>query len=265
MRDFSFDSAAKKTIYGKFKPPTRAEMDFYRALKKIAKASSGIVESHIDGFEIRDPAEMNKALQQYSNRLDPWARRQSKKLLDHVRRSNEAAYKRKSKQMGKALTLEVEGTETGITSIAMMTEQVHLIKSIPLQAGLRAQEIAYKAVLEGRRAQPDQSTIDQLQKELGLTEEVAVNRARLIARTETARATAAINQTRAIQAGSNQYRWRNSGDAAVRDSHKRYHGKALNGMVFSWDDPPTLDDGTTGHPGTFPNCRCYAEPMFLDE
>jgi uncharacterized protein with gpF-like domain len=65
--------------------------------------------------------------------------------------------------------------------------------------------------------------------------------------------------------GSNQYRWHNSGDGAVRHSHKIYKGKKLQGMIFSWDAPPTLDDGMTGHPGTFPRCRCFAEPVFGDE
>jgi uncharacterized protein with gpF-like domain len=65
--------------------------------------------------------------------------------------------------------------------------------------------------------------------------------------------------------GSGQYRWHNSGDGNVRESHLKLKGKKLQGMIFSWDAPPTLDDGMTGHPGTFPNCRCFAEPIFSDE
>lgn len=265
MKSFTFDAAKKKTIYGRFKPSSRAELDFARALKKIAKASSGIVDSHTDGIEIRDPQSMNKALREYANRLDPWARRQSAKMLEQVQVANKRAYKAKSKAMGKELAREMDHTNTEIAAISMMTEQVELIKSIPIEAGLRAQQIAFKGAMEGQRAQPDKSIIDQLQKEMGMTEEVATNRARLIARTETARANASINQSRAQQAGSNQYRWRNSQDGAVRESHRKYKGKSLNGQIFSWDNPPTLSDGMTGHPGTFPNCRCYAEPVFLDE
>jgi SPP1 gp7 family putative phage head morphogenesis protein len=97
-----------------------------------------------------------------------------------------------------------------------------------------------------------------------MTEQVATNRAKLIARTETAKATATINQARAESAGSRQYIWRNSGDEAVRHSHKYYKGKKLDGQVFDWDKPPTLSDGMTGHPGEFPNCRCFAEPLFTE-
>ena len=208
---------------------------------------------------------MERALKNYSERLTPWARRQSAKLLEQVKNSNKRAYMNKSKQIGKKLEEHLFENETGLIAIDLITEQVNLIKSIPIEAGLRAQKIAFEAALEGRRAMPDKSVIDQLQTEMGMTEEVAINRARLIARTETARSNAAINQSRAMNVGSRQYRWHNSGDEAVRHSHKMLKGKRLQGMIFSWEDPPTLDDGMTGHPGTFPNCRCFAEPVFDGE
>jgi SPP1 gp7 family putative phage head morphogenesis protein len=130
---------------------------------------------------------------------------------------------------------------------------------------LRAQKIAFEAATTGTRAEADEDTIAELQKQMGLSTEVATSRALLIARTETARANAAINQSRAMSVGSNQYRWHNSGDEAVRHSHRVYKGRKLQGVIFSWDKPPTLSDGMTGHPGTFPNCRCFAEPVFADE
>lgn len=270
VRSFTLDAQkrrAQKTLKGKFKPSTAAEREFAKALKKIAKASAHIIEQHIDvdGVGLTDTPEMEKALKEYSRKLDPWARRQSAKLIEQVRRSNKRAYQNKSQAIGVEIDLVGNESHIGVVARGLMEEQVGLIKSIPLEAGRRAQEIALNAVLQGRRAEPDQDVIDRLQKEMGMTEEVAVNRAKLIARTETARANAAINQARAMSVGSSQYRWHNSGDAAVRHSHKFYRGKRLQGMIFSWDDPPTLDDGMTGHPGTFPNCRCFAEPVFDQE
>lgn len=263
MRSFSFD--AKKTIKGKFKPSSKAERDFYSSLKKVAKASGHIVETHVHGAKLTDVNQMNKALAEYSKRLEPWAVRQAAKLVDQVAKSNKRAYQQKSKAIGRALSLGVAEDPLFDISIRLMREQVALIQSIPLEAGARAQDLALRAAIEGTRAFPDQSTIDEIQKQLGLSTEVATSRAQLIAITETARANASINQTRAMAVGSNQYRWHNSGDGAVRHSHKIYKGKKLQGMIFSWDAPPTLDDGMTGHPGTFPRCRCFAEPVFSDE
>lgn len=265
MRSFTFD--AKKTIRGKFKPSTAAERNFARSLKKVAKASAHIIEQHVDvdGVGIDNLPQMQKSLESYANKLTPWARTQSAKLLAQVQKSNKRAYQNKSKAIGAAIDIEAHDSHIGIIARALLEEQVELIRSIPLEAGRRAQEIAFKSVLTGTRAVPDADTVAELQKQMGMTEEVAINRAKLIARTETARSNAAINQARAMSVGSNQYRWHNSGDAAVRHSHKFLKGKRLQGMIFSWDDPPTLDDGMTGHPGTFPNCRCFAEPVFDTE
>ncbi len=263
MRSLTFD--AKKTIKGKFKPSSTAERDFYRSLKKVARISGGIVDAHVDGVKIVDPKKMQEALEEYARLIGPWAERQSAKLLQKVQISNKRAYQNKSKAIGTALNLGVAMEDVGAVALRLMNEQVELIKSIPIEAGLRAQKIAYDAVLAGTRAAPNDDTIAELEKQLGLSTEVATSRAQLIAVTETARANASINQARAQAVGSNQYRWHNSGDEAVRHSHKFYKGKRMQGQIFSWDDPPTLDDGTKGHPGTFPRCRCFAEPVFDDE
>lgn len=256
---------AEKTIKGKFKPSSTAERNFYRQLKKVAQASGHIVEQHADGATLKDARAMQAELERYSERLTPWATRQAAKMLEQVQASNRRAYAQKSKAMGKALGLEFTERPVGEISLALLNEQVGLIKSIPVEAGLRAQKIAYDAFFEGTRAQVNSDTIRELVDEMGFSTQAAISRAMLIARTETARANAAINQSRAVAVGSLQYRWHNSGDEVVRESHKFYRGKRLQGMVFSWDDPPTLDDGMTGNPGSFPNCRCFAEPVFGNE
>lgn len=256
---------AGKTLRGKFKPSSAAERAFYKSLLKVARASGHLVDSHVDGVSLTNDKAMMKALRDYANLITPWARRQSEKLLRDVRNSNARAYSQKSKLIGRLLDLNVVETEIGAVARQIQNEQVELIRSIPVEAGLRAQKIAFEAAMTGLRAEPDQDTIAELQKQLGLSTEVAISRAQLISVTETARANASINQARAMSVGSNQYRWHNSGDEAVRHSHKVYKGKRLQGMIFSWDNPPTLDDGMTGHPGTFPRCRCFAEPIFDNE
>ena len=260
FKSLTFD--VKKTVKGKFKPSSSAEKQFYRQLKKVAQASGHIIEHHTNGAKLENPKQMQEELERYSKKLGPWAARQSAKMLQQVKNSNKRAYQQKSKLLGVALKNQLADEGIELMALNLMHEQVHLIKSIPLEAGERAQKIAYEAVVSGTRAEANTDTIKQLEKELGLSTEVATSRALLIARTETARSNAAINQARAMSVGSNQYRWHNSGDAAVRDSHKVYKGKKLQGMIFSWDKPPTLSDGMTGHPGTFPNCRCFAEPVF---
>lgn len=235
----------------KFSPSRAIEKEFERALKKIARASGTLVEHHIDGDKIVDPKGMAKALSDYSRLLTPWAKNQSKKLLMSTlkRMNSDKLYREQAKKIGQMLSSEVFESEIGLVTQSLINEQVNLITSIPIEAGERAQKLVLEALTDGRRA-------DEIASELMKTTEVTESRAKLIARTETARVNTMLNLARATSVGSTQYRWVTSGDAAVRPSHKK-----MNGKVFDWDDPPTLSDGTTGHPGTFPNCRCYAEPI----
>lgn len=239
----------------KFKPSSTAETQFVRALRKVGRHAGHIVEAHVEGSKLRDLSGMQEALKAYSKLIDPWARRQAAKMLERVSKSNRKQMRKKSEQMGELLKLNVAQSEVGVEAARLLHEHVEEIKSIPLKAAKRAQELSMQAVYEGKRA-------DEVAEELARSGKVSESTATLIARTEVAKASASINQARAEAVGSRQYRWRNSGDAAVRDSHKKYQGKRLDGLIFSWDSPPTLDDGMTGHPGTFPNCRCYAEPVF---
>lgn len=241
-----------------FNPSPTAEREFMRSLRKIARVSGHIVDAHVKGAVIENSRQMMEALEDYARILTPWATRQSSKMLEQVMKSNRRAYNNKSKALGLALHMNVAEQNVGQSAAALLYEQVNLITSIPKEAGLRAQKLANEAFYNGTRA-------DDIAKELMATTEVTESRATLIARTETARSNAIINQSRAVALGSNQYRWHNSGDGNVRDAHKTFEGKPLQGRIFSWDDPPTLDDGTTINPGEIYNCRCYAEGIFPNE
>jgi SPP1 gp7 family putative phage head morphogenesis protein len=241
-----------------FKASQAAEAEFAKALRKIGRTSGHIVEAHVDGDRIKNSAEMEAALKAYSKLIDPWARRQAAKMLEKVQKANQRAYAKNSKIMGRLMQTTVAEGQVGETAAMLMQEQVELIKSIPVRAAERAQKLSLEAAFQGKRA-------SEVAEELMRSTQVSESDAIRIARTEVARSNAYINMTRSQAVGATHYKWRNSHDAAVREAHKRYNGKQLDGMVFSWNDPPTLDDGTTGHPGTFPNCRCYAEPIFDED
>lgn len=240
-----------------FKPNETAERQFARALKRVAAHAGHLIEMHVVGPTIRDERAMTVALREYSEKIGPWAVRQATKMIEAVAKKNKRAWGVRSKTIHKTLQTTVAKTLVGVRAELLVREQRDLIQSIPLRASERAQKLALEAVYNGERA-------DSVAKELARSGEVSQSDATRIARTEVARSNSVITQTRAQAAGSTQYVWRNSGDAAVRESHRIFHGHALDGVVFDWSAPPTLDDGTTGHPGTFPNCRCYPEPFFPD-
>jgi uncharacterized protein with gpF-like domain len=262
-RSKMFDARREKknTKAVKFRANAEAERNFYRALKKVAKTSSHIIEHHRDGLSIKDDRAMMKALKSYAELLGPWAERQSAKLLEKVEKSNKRAFRQQSKTM--ATLLNTGPANANVVEVArkLMNEQVALIKSLPIEAGLRAQKIAFDNILNGRRAIPDPSVVKQLMEDMEMTESVAINRAKLIARTETARANASFVQARASAVGVTHYIWRATMDGIP--PMRAAHGK-MNGKIVAYSKPPTLVDGTTGHAGTFPNCRCWQEPILPD-
>jgi len=69
------------------------------------------------------------------------------------------------------------------------------------------------------------------------------------------RFTSRINAERQQALGMDRYIWRSRDDALVRPLHAAHDDR-----IFFWDEPP---EG--GHPGEAYNCRCFAEPVLLDE
>ncbi len=128
---------------------------------------------------------------------------------------------------------------------AAVAENVSLIKSIPDEYFKDLTQIIMSNVNEGTQSVDIKKAIQHL---TGVTR----SRARLIARDQTGKVTAAINQRRQTEAGVVEYVWQDSRDSRVRPTHRKNHGK-----VFQWNKPPKA----TGHPGHDVNCRCNARAV----
>jgi SPP1 gp7 family putative phage head morphogenesis protein len=92
---------------------------------------------------------------------------------------------------------------------------------------------------------------------------VSLEKATFWARQENNLMVAKYRESRMKDAGVETYEWRTVAGSPlhpVRDSHK-----ALDGKIFSWDNPPiTTAPGKTqrrNHPGEDYNCRCIAIPV----
>lgn len=233
----------------KFDTPLVTEKKLATELRKVARIVAGIINSHVDGATIRNQQQLAQALKAYSDALGPWAEKLTDTLLKSVAKSNARSFASVSSKIGAEMKTMLADTAVGGVARLLQNRQVELIKSIPLEAGLRAQKLAQEAATGGRRA-------DEVAAEIARTEQVAMSRATLIARTEIAKANAAITQARAQYVGATHYIWRTAEDGDVRESHAE-----MEGTVHRFDQPPTLSDGMTGNPGEFPNCRCFAEPI----
>lgn len=232
-----------------FGPPKGIERRYAIELRKVARIVAGIIASHTDGAKIRDQVKMAAALKGYADALGPWAEKIVSGMVQSVEAYNKRAYQSQSKKIGAEMRRMFEQSATGSVAQIIQAQQVALIKSLPLEAGLRAQNIAQQAAIGGKR-------IDEAAEEIARTEGVTVNRATLIARTETAKANAAITQARAQYVGATHYIWQTAEDGDVRESHRRLQGK-----IFRYDDPPEIDGEGRHGPGEIWNCRCFAEPI----
>jgi len=237
----------------KFSATAAAERQLATQLRKVARIIGGIVDSYTAGATIRDQVAMAKALEEYSKALGPWSEAVTGRILQSVSKNNERAWTQATKVMGTELRRFLTQTPIGAVARQLQQEQVELIKSLPLEAGLRAQAIAQEAAMGSKRA-------DVAAQEIARTGQVTESRATLIARTEIAKANSVMTQARAQGAGITHYIWRTAEDGDVRDSHAQ-----MANRIFRFDDPPYVEGEGNHGPGEIYNCRCYAEPVIPDE
>ena len=112
-----------------------------------------------------------------------------------------------------------------------------------------------KMTLAGYRAE---SLEDYFIKRKG----IARRKAKFLARQETKLLVAEYRKNRFKQEGVTKYRW-----STILDGRERKLHKELNGRIFSWDNPPIIDErtGERGNPGEAYNCRCKAIPVIDDD
>lgn len=232
-----------------FSPTISIEKKYAALLRKVARIVGGIADVHMVGEDVEDVDSLTNSLLSYASTLEPWAEYVAEKTLRSVSISNEKAWKRLSRSIGKSLEREITVSPTASLLSALQKEHVELIKSLPIEAAQKAQEYAKKALYTSERA-------DQVSKKILNLGEMTKNRATLIARTEIARANSLLTQSRAISVGAETYVWETMEDAAVRPSHVK-----MRGTVHRFDTPPFIDGEGYHGPGEFPNCRCYPRPI----
>jgi len=235
-----------------FQKVTLAEKWYSIQLRKIARHVGEII-SH---YKIGDPAvvpEVTNILSNYASIIRPWAKATGNRMIAEVERRDYQAWKRTSQKMSRDLHKEIVDAPIGEVIRKLQNDQVELITSIPLEAAERVQKLTQEYAVAGRR-------YEDLVPMIMNTTGVSLSKATLIARTETAKAASSIVQARALHIGSDGYVWHTVQDIYVRKAHRQ-----LNGSLQKWSDPPIAEEnGERHHPGNFPNCRCWAEPILPD-
>ncbi|HBK27315.1 MAG TPA: phage head morphogenesis protein [Dialister sp.] len=131
-----------------------------------------------------------------------------------------------------------------------------LIKSMPDRIAQKVSQDMANGEFSGKRPE------ELVEQVLARWPQLTRAHAKLIARTETSKASTALTRARAESAGFSWYVWKTSEDARVRGSHRH-----MDGVLVSWSDPPSpealihMKNYGQYHAGDFPNCRCYPAPL----
>ena len=133
----------------------------------------------------------------------------------------------------------------------LYTENMNLyIKGWTQESIMRLRKRIQKNAFQGYRAS---SFIKEIEHDFMMSHA----KAKFIARQETSLLMSQFREERYKSVGVEKYRWSTSLDQRVRTMHKRLHGQ-----IFTWDNPPIVDEkGHRAHPGQDFGCRCIAIPV----
>jgi SPP1 gp7 family putative phage head morphogenesis protein len=159
------------------------------------------------------------------------------------------------------LQQELQGTATGARVSEIIRANANYISSLALEQAQVLTDEVNRAQQSGARP----GTISKMMRTR--YPELLRSRVHLIARTETAKASSALTEARAMDIGAEWYIWETSQDGdRVRTSHQM-----MQGVLCRWSDPPAPDimfppktkhghvaPSKLGHynVGNCPNCRC---------
>jgi SPP1 gp7 family putative phage head morphogenesis protein len=234
-----------------------AERAFRSSLIKVARNVGAVIQTFAPEGKVTNMGALQSSLNDYARILRPWANSVVVRMHDEVGQRDAKAWFDLADEMGRRVKDEINNAPVGMFLSKYLSLQVDLITSLPREASDRVHMLTIEGLSSGRRS-------DEIAQDIMRSGIVTVGRAKMIARTETARTASVMNQIRAQAVGSKGYFWRTMKDADVRSDHRH-----LEGVFVPWNEPPIAGLGAGGipmryHAGQGPNCRCFGESVLPD-
>jgi SPP1 gp7 family putative phage head morphogenesis protein len=237
-----------------FKPNKRIEAQYYRDIL-------GIVRKYfLDPF-----GKVHAAFITLPEWLEKFAHQAAERMVLHTLAENARDWRTAALESGQgprvyqALQRELKG-KTGDRYRQLIAQNAQFITTLP-------QSVASQFVKEAARYQREGIRAEDLAFHSKLLQHVTKAQAMRLARTESAKASAALTQARAEDLGLQWYVWQTSQDQRVRQGHRK-----MQGVLVNFEDPPSpeelVNERSYGHynAGNIFNCRCYMEPLLrLDQ
>ena len=234
------------------------EAKYKTALRKLGRFLLDLV-SEDDSYE--DIQEKLSDVQR-SKPFSRWAQATAQTFVTNTLEENARTWRQAAQMSGQGemirqgLNREMEGP-VGQRVNDLIKENAKYIKSVPESVREDLTRHVQSEAFQGSRTA---YKTDDFKKMVG---EMSNKHAKMISRTESAKAMSALTQARAEYTGHDWYIWHTSEDVRVRPSHKK-----MDKVLCRFSEPPAPEEligerSTLGHynAGNCPNCRCYAEPV----
>jgi SPP1 gp7 family putative phage head morphogenesis protein len=221
-------------------PPFKAQNYYYKELLKLLEDMERDINKKLSTIADSSTEEgIFGVLMEYVSKI-PLYQKIALKFVNLINTTNEKKYKKGLENIGIKEIIDADVSKL----LARKREyNVGLIKSIPQKMHDRLLVKLAEAFENGNSIQ------DILSREF----DISKNRAKLIARDQTAKINSDLYEHRAVANGSYKYIWRTSADERVRSEHQK-----LNGKKFRWDEGSPC----CGHPSSDVNCRCLARAVY---
>ena len=240
-------------------PPVQRseERMLYNGLKKLFQ---DLINQAKEGSDLRDAA--TQFMQ--SPETDSFLRKIVGKMVKNVRNMSlrswraAAAKGTNGRRIYDLIKQEMHGP-VGNKYWEIIADNVAYIKTVPQEWANYITQYTARETLRGKRPEVVEA---ELRKKM--PQHITKN-LKTIARTECAKANAALVEARAEMCGLQCYFWRCVMDERSRESHMH-----MDGVLVFYDDPPNpealIGERSYGayHAGNTFNCRCYQEPV-VDE
>lgn len=199
---------------------------------------------------------LNRVMAKFTIMFDNAAPRIVTPMIDDTLKNSETGLRMSLKEASKEVTLKMTPRVAQMVD-AGAAESTALIKSVPAKYIAQVQGDVMRSITTGNGLQ---DLIPALEKQNVKTLNWAAN----VARDQTRKVYNNVNKARMQDAGVNKFEWIHSGGSnKPRKYHLDHAPAGLNGGIFSFDDPPIIDESTgeRGIPGQLPYCGCTMRPI----
>lgn len=231
--------------FGKVKAASKARTDDVNDRDFIAIIRMAFDDMEVELTNVLNKFGLKRRLIRIAQRLDDHSAEEFARMLQAV-----SIDITKDMFMGDFFRYELE---------RWIEENITLISTLPHKTLSAMRQICLEGYREGK-------SISTITKEIQDTyTSVGKKHARMIARDQTGKLAAKVNQSRQEAAGVKEYIWVCNIDGRERDCHR-----ALNGKRCRWDTPEPQWYYKKGkvkvytgkaHPGEYFQCRCRAKPI----